>query len=274
MQGRPDVIVVGGLDPTAGAGVAADVLTLALLGCRGRPVISVLTAQGGGSAARSRPVNPDFLRLELEGAAAEARVRALKSGALGSAGQVEALVAFIDEHRVGPVVVDPVIRASLGGTLLDAAGVEVLRRELLPRAFLVTPNLAEAAVLAGQDREAADRDGMERAALSILERGVRWVLVKGGHLGGEPCDLLAGASGERSWLEGRRVEVRSTRGTGCVLASAIAAGLAAGRDVEESCLTAKTFLARALASSPADGPAPDLVSLLRALDRPGVGSDS
>lgn len=266
----PCVLLVGGLDPTGGAGVTADLLAAALSGARGRPVVAVLTAQGPGRPVEVRPVAPEILSLQLRSAAASVDVKALKTGALGSAVQVEAVASFVDGHGPGPVVVDPVINATAGGRLLDDDGVEALRGLLLPRALVVTPNLEEAGILASV--RCVDRSGMLEAARAILAQGPGWVLVKGGHLEGDPADLLAGGSGERIWLEGPRVSVQRTHGTGCALASAIASYLARGMGVAESCRRARSFLVQALAASTA--PAPDLVSLIAAGPRPWEESDS
>jgi len=254
MPGRPVVVVVGGLDPTSGAGISADLMTLALTGCRGRGVAALLTAQGDGPV-EARPVDPDFLGRQLDRACSGVDLAALKCGALGSAPQVEAVSRFAIEHASVPLIVDPVIRASLGGVLLDDAGVDALNRLLVPRARVVTPNLAEAAILTGLSDAG-------QAARALVEAGARWALVTGGHLSGGPHDLLAGPGGESLWIEGRRIPVASTHGTGCVLASALASGVALGLDVPAACRRAKRFLERALERSPAGEPAPDLAGLV------------
>ncbi|MBW2261332.1 MAG: hydroxymethylpyrimidine/phosphomethylpyrimidine kinase [Deltaproteobacteria bacterium] len=254
MHGRPVVLTVGGLDPTSGAGIAADLATLALTGCRGRAVAAALTAQGDGPV-EVHPVDPDFLARQLERACSGVDVAALKCGALGSAPQVEVVARFAAGNAPVPLIVDPVIRATRGGALLDEAGVDALRRLLVPRASVVTPNIEEAELLTGL----AD-DG--EAARALVEAGARWALVTGGHRSGEPFDLLAGPDGAAHRIEGRRIPVASTHGTGCVLASAVASGLALGLDVPEACLRAKRFVERALLRSPAGGPAPDLVGMV------------
>ncbi len=254
MSGRPVVVVVGGLDPTCGAGITADLMTLALTGCRGRGVAALLTAQGDGPV-EVHPVDPDFLGRQLARACSEVDVAALKCGALGSVPQVEAVARFAVDHASVPLIVDPVMSASLGGVLLDDAGVDALNRLLVPRARVVTPNIEEAEVLTG-------RTDAGQAARALVQAGALWALVTGGHLSGDPHDLLAGPAGELLRIEGRRILVASTHGTGCVLASALASGIALGLDVPEACRRAKRFLERALESSPAGGPAPDLAGLV------------
>ncbi len=254
MPGRPVVVVVGGLDPTSGAGISADLMTLALTGCRGRAVAALLTAQGEGPV-EALPVDPDFLGRQLDRACRGVDVAALKCGALGSAPQVERVSRLASGLGSVPLVVDPVIRATRGGTLLDDAGVDALERLLVPRALVVTPNLEEAEILTGLTDPG-------QAARALVEAGARWALVTGGHLGGEPHDLLAGPGGALLRIDGRRIDVAQTHGTGCVLASALASGLALGLDVPSACRRAKRLVERALERSPAGGPAPDLAGLV------------
>jgi hydroxymethylpyrimidine/phosphomethylpyrimidine kinase len=243
-MGGGRVFVVGGLDPSARAGILADVRAAAMAGASAMAAAAVLTAQGDGLRASTMLVDPAFLREQLERAASCAEPGAIKTGALGSAAQVGAVAAFVEARPGVALVVDPVVAATSGGRLLDDAGVLALRAALLPLATLVTPNLAEAAILS--HLPCGDRESMVPAARAILDGGPAWVLVKGGHLAGDPADLLAGPAGETIWLEGRRIRVE-THGTGCMLASAIAAGLAGGLGVEESVLAARSLLAVELA---------------------------
>jgi hydroxymethylpyrimidine/phosphomethylpyrimidine kinase len=251
MSGRPLVVTVGGLDPTTGAGITADLLTLALTGCRARAVAALLTAQGDGPV-EARPVDPEFLGRQLERACADVDVAALKCGALGSAPQVQTVARFAARRTTVPLIVDPVMGATAGGTLLDGDGVEALRRLLLPVALVVTPNAAEAESLTGYDDP-------EAAARALVEAGAGWAIVTAG---GGAHDLLHGSDGTTHRIEGRRVPVSSTHGTGCVHTSALAAGIARGLDVPEACRRARAFVERALERSPAGGPAPDLFHLV------------
>jgi len=270
---RPCVIAVGGLDPTAGAGIVADALVLAMHGVGVRAVAAVITAQGGAGPVDSRPVDAALVARSLSRAAGDAAVAAVKTGALGTAAQVEAVARFLDGLGPVPLIVDPVMAASAGGILLDGAGIDALRALLVPLAAVVTPNIAEAAALSAGRCEG--RAGMEEAARSILRLGPRWVLVKGGHLDGDPADLLAGCGGERIWLEGRRIAAVATHGTGCVLASSVAAWIARGLDPVESVRRARRFVEEALLAAAPGGPAPDLIGLVcrRAAD-PVEGDDS
>jgi hydroxymethylpyrimidine/phosphomethylpyrimidine kinase len=244
---------VGGLDPTSGAGITADLMTLALTGCRARAVAAVLTAQGDGPV-EARPVDPTFLGLQLERACAGVDVAALKCGALGSVPQVQTVARFVSRHPGAALIVDPVMRATRGGDLLDDEGIDALKSHLLPRALVVTPNLEEAGRLTGL----ADA---ERSARALVEAGAGWALVTAS---GGPHDLLHGSDGTTRRIEGRRVPVSSTHGTGCVHASALAAGIARGLDVPEACRRARRFVEQALERSPAGGPAPDLFRLVGA----------
>jgi hydroxymethylpyrimidine/phosphomethylpyrimidine kinase len=268
--GAPVLLVVGGFDPTCGAGVTADCVAAALAGASVRAAVAALTSQDGRREVVVAPVEPGVLAAQMTAALGSAPVRAVKTGALGSAGQVRCVARCLEDVASVPLVVDPVIEASAGGRLLDDAGLEALVDLLLPRAELVTPNLDEAARLAGRDAPCATRGKMVEAARAILDRGPRWVLVTGGHLPAGPADLLAGAGGELVWIEGRRVRTAATHGTGCVLATFAAAALAHGERTPDACETAAARLREALADAPGPDPAPDLLGILRA--RSGGGS--
>jgi hydroxymethylpyrimidine/phosphomethylpyrimidine kinase len=262
----PVVLVVGGHDPTLGAGVAADALAVTLAGARVRAAVAVMTVQGPGRSVVCRAVDPDLLDGQLE--ALGDGVRVVKTGALGGRKQVMSVVRFVDGHEGLALVVDPVMGASAGGELLDAQGREAMGTELIARATLVTPNLDEAALLAGMSC-CTDRDGMRHAADRIVEMGAMWVLVKGGHLAGPPADLLAGPAGEQVWIEGTRVDVDRTHGTGCALASAIAGYMARSMTVQDACRAARELLVRALEGATGEEAAPDLLGYFRRMSEVG-----
>jgi hydroxymethylpyrimidine/phosphomethylpyrimidine kinase len=252
------VLVAAGLDPSGGAGLLADLEALAAVGARGYAVATALTAQshrGGTRASPSRPparsarllvTPPEHLRAQIDalvlGPGAE-RIAAVKTGMIGSAALARALAGRLAERPLAraPLVVDPVLAATSGASLLDAGGLtpgEALA-PLLARARLVTPNLPELALLAG--RAVEDDDAAIRAARSL---GARAVLVKGGHRAGAPVDLLV--VGRRVVrLTGRR-RAGTARGTGCRLASAIAGLLARGASLEEAVGGAKRVVERYL----------------------------
>ncbi|MGI9023108.1 MAG: bifunctional hydroxymethylpyrimidine kinase/phosphomethylpyrimidine kinase, partial [Acidimicrobiales bacterium] len=171
----------------------------------------------------------------------------------------EAVVEAVRDFGIRPLVVDPVMASSRGDVLLTAEGVAVTREHLLPLATVVTPNLAEAALLAGFDVD--DREGMARAARAVLDLGPRAVLVTGGHLGddGSSPDCLAVAGEEPVWLESPRIATVHTHGTGCVLSAAICAELARGMEPAHACVAAKHFVERAIAAGVALGVGPGAV---------------
>lgn len=240
----PRVLVVAGLDPSGGAGLTADLEALAAVGARGWAVATALTAQGPRGARGVAPTTEAFLRLQIDALLeGRERPRAVKTGMLGTAGLARALAARLREPPLArvPLVVDPVLLASSGASLLDAGGAtpgEALAA-LLARARLATPNLPELAALTGV--EVADDEAAVRAARMLPARAV---LVKGGHRAGAPVDLL---------VEGRRVtrftgrrRAGTARGTGCRLASAVAGLLARGASLEEAVRGGKRVVERYL----------------------------
>jgi hydroxymethylpyrimidine/phosphomethylpyrimidine kinase len=240
----PRVLVVAGLDPSGGAGLLADLEALREVGAAGWAVATALTAQGPGGARGFRPTTPDFLREQIEALlGGRERPRAVKTGMLGTAALARALAARLSEPPLAraPLVVDPVLLASSGATLLDLAGHapgDVLA-PLLFRARLVTPNLPELAALTGLD--VSTDEAAVRAARALP---VHAVLVKGGHREGAPVDLLV--EGRRvTRLAGRR-RAGTARGTGCRLASAIAGLLAGGEGLEAAVRGARRVVERYL----------------------------
>jgi hydroxymethylpyrimidine/phosphomethylpyrimidine kinase len=232
------VLVVAGLDPTGGAGLAADLEALAAVGARGYPVAAAITAQGP-AGARSFAATPTRLVLEqidtlLEGLGAADRPRAVKTGMLGTGATAGALAERLRRRDLArlPLVVDPVLAASSGLPLLRARSPARALAPLLSRAWLATPNLPELAVLAG--RPVPDDEAAVAAARQLPCRAV---LVKGGHRRGEPVDLLVRGR-EVKRFPGRR-RPGAARGTGCRLASAIAGLLARGEALEDAVRGAK-----------------------------------
>ncbi|HET9553910.1 MAG TPA: bifunctional hydroxymethylpyrimidine kinase/phosphomethylpyrimidine kinase [Anaeromyxobacteraceae bacterium] len=239
------VLVVAGLDPTAGAGLAADLEALAAVGARGWPVAAALTAQGPSGVKGWSPVPEDLLLAQVEALleGGEERPRAVKTGMLGTAGLAAALAARLGQKDLArvPLVVDPVLLSSSGTLLLDAgdlAPAEALR-PLLERARLATPNLPELEALTGLD---VSTDAAAVKAARALP--ARAVLVKGGHREGDPVDLLVEPR-QVTRLEGTR-RPGTARGTGCRLASAIAGLLAQGASLEEAVRGAKAVVERYL----------------------------
>jgi hydroxymethylpyrimidine/phosphomethylpyrimidine kinase len=241
----PRVLLCGGLDPSGGAGLVADLEAVAAAGARGWAVATALTAQGARGARAVQPVDPAMLLAQVDALLAGTRElpRAVKSGMLGSGTVAAALAARLGERPLGrvPLVVDPVLASSSGLSLLDAGGrgARAALDALLARATLATPNWPELEALCG--RVLGSEEEAVRAARELPSRAV---LVKGGHRAGEPVDLLVrGRSVTR--FRGRR-RPGTARGTGCRLASATAAFLARGMALEEAIRRAKRIVERYL----------------------------
>ncbi len=247
--GPPFVVAVGGLDPTGGAGLVRDFLTAEALDARAILVGTAWTRQDESGVKGVEPRSSDAVRASLAEALASCPTgqTAVKIGMVAGASIVAAIVAGL-EAWPGPVVFDPVLGASAGGSLFAGSPAELL--PLLRRATLVTPNLAEAAWINGLAVETLDH--ARQAAQEMAGRGLRAVLVKGGHLSGPATDVLRSATGERLY-HGARLPGRSPRGTGCALATAIAVGLARGKQLEQAVEEAKVWLAGRIQAAVAIG---------------------
>jgi hydroxymethylpyrimidine/phosphomethylpyrimidine kinase len=246
----PVALSIAGSDPSGGAGIQADLATFAAFGVRGATVVTALTAQNTQGVSAIEAVSADFVVRQLDAVVDDLDVRAAKTGMLHRAAVVEALTERLRRRPLPFLVIDPVMVATTGAVLLEPAAVAVLRERLLPLATLVTPNLREAEVLTG--RPVTDVAGMRAAARALVALGARAALVTGGHLAGDPVDVLWDGETLRE-LAGRRVRVERTHGTGCALSAAITAGLAHGRPLAEAVVAAKRWLADALAAAPGMG---------------------
>ena len=221
------VLTIAGSDSCGGAGIQADLKTMQALGVHGMSVVSAVTAQNSVGVQDFWDLPPEAVRAQLESVLSDIPVQAIKTGMLASSAIVRVVADVLAGVPV-PLVVDPVAVSKHGHSLLMPGAGDTMRTALLPLATVVTPNLDEAEQLTGI--KAADEDGMLAVARAIKELGPRWVLVKGGHLAGDPVDVLF--DGTRAWrFAGERIETRHTHGTGCTLASAIASYLALGADV-------------------------------------------
>ncbi len=250
MTGR--VLIVAGSDSGAGAGIQADVKTVAALGGYATTAITALTAQNTLGIAGILPVPAAFVRLQIETVLSDIGADCVKTGMLGGAEIVEALADALDALAPAvPLVVDPVMAAGTGGTLLDPSARALLARRLLPRATIITPNLPEAEVLLG--RPIGDMAAMKTAAADLLGFGCGAVLLKGGHLPGNTVTDILATTGAIEMFTEPRLGSRSPHGTGCTLASAIAAGIANGRDSRRSVVEARAYVRRAIATAPAIG---------------------
>ena len=241
MRGRPAVLVIAGSDSSGGAGVVRDVAVLTDLGCDALCAVTAVTAQTHANLVSVHHVPPELVRTQIRAALESAPIGAIRIGMLGTAATVSAVADSLSRCGAIPLVLDPVLVSSSGGVLLDEAGRGEMRARLFPLATVLTPNIPEAASLCATAL-ATDREALLAQARSLLATGARAVLLKGGHAGGaESVDLLLTADGTPRWLSAPRLETR-TRGTGCALASAIAAGLAGGASIEDACGSAKRYV--------------------------------
>lgn len=245
----PIALTIAGSDPSGGAGIQADLKTFHQHGVYGTSVLTLLTVQNTRSVDRVEPMPVDLVLEQLEAVLADVPPAAAKTGALGTAELVEAVADMAGTFSF-PLVVDPVMVSKHGAPLLPAGAADSVRRQLLPRAFLVTPNLHEAAALSG--REVRDLASARDAARAIGDLGVTAVLVKGGHLNGEPTDVLWYGN-ELLELSAERIATRHTHGTGCTYSASIVARLARGDALPAAVAGAKRWLTEALRRAPGIG---------------------
>ncbi len=242
-QSFPVVLTIAGFDPSCGAGIAADLKTFAAQNCYGVAAITAITVQSTQGVKAIHPTPSATLRAELDALAEDLQIAAVKIGMLGNRANAAVVADFLDKGAYANVVLDPVIQPSAGGPeLLDAAGVKYLGDELMKRASVVTPNIAEAVLLSGL--EIKDVAGMEAAGRKLVERGARAVVVKGGHMD-KAVDVLVDSGGVLI-LGGDHVKNENTHGSGCTFASAIAAQLACGRALREAAMLAKAYVTKAI----------------------------
>lgn len=234
------VLLVGGSDSGGGAGIQADLKVLHALGVHGSTVVTAVTAQDSTAVHGVWEVPVDAVTAQLRAVLDDLGADAVKTGMLATLGTVRAVVAAVGGR---PLVVDPVGVSSTGQSLVAADALEALRAELLPLATVVTPNLAEVEALTGL--VVRSRDDLLAAAQAVHALGPQWVLVTGGHLSGPPVDLLYDGT-VATELVGQRVDSPHTHGTGCTLASALAAHLALGRTVPEAAACAKELVTAAV----------------------------
>ncbi len=239
----PILLTIAGFDPSGGAGIAADLKTFAAHNVYGVAAVTALTVQSTQGVKSTHVTPAAVLRAQLDALAEDVNIAAVKIGMLGNKANAAVVAEFLDSGKFSHVVLDPVVKASAGGAdLLDAVGVKYVAEELMKRASVVTPNVAEAELLGGM--EIKDVAAMEAAARKLVERGARAVVIKGGHMEKAVDVLFDGA--EVFTLGGDRIKSVNTHGSGCTLASAIAAQLALGRALPEAVLLAKTYVTKAI----------------------------
>jgi hydroxymethylpyrimidine/phosphomethylpyrimidine kinase len=238
-------LTIAGSDSSGGAGIQADLKTFTALGVYGASVIVALTAQNTRGVQAVEPVRPAFVAAQLDSVLSDLDVGAIKTGMLADAAIVDTVVSRLRAAPSRPLVVDPVMVATSGDVLLQPEAVSAIKGALAPLATLITPNLAEAAVLLG-GRPAESEAEMRKQAAALLGLGCRAALVKGGHgSGGEALDVLADASGLQTFAR-PRLDTPHTHGTGCTLSAAVAALLAEGAALPDAVRRAKDFVWRGL----------------------------
>jgi hydroxymethylpyrimidine/phosphomethylpyrimidine kinase len=247
---RGRVLIIAGSDSGGGAGVQADIKAVTMMGGFAATAITALTIQNTLGVHGVHPVPLDVIAAQADAVLDDIGTDAVKTGMLGSV-EVVRCVADILDRAGAPVVVDPVMIAKGGASLLADDAVAAVRDLMVPRAALLTPNAPEAEALTGI--AVADLDGQRRAGEALLKLGAGAVLMKGGHVPGETVmDLLMTARGE-TLLEGPRIETRHTHGTGCTLASACAAGIARGLPLEQAVAQGWAYVAQAIRRAPGLG---------------------
>ncbi|MGA7646403.1 MAG: bifunctional hydroxymethylpyrimidine kinase/phosphomethylpyrimidine kinase [Terriglobales bacterium] len=250
----PVVLTIAGFDPSSGAGITADIKTIAAHECYGVSCITALTVQSTQGVRRVEAVNPKIIAETLQELAADLPVEAVHIGMLGNAQVVEVVADFLaqalpGESRLPHIVLDPILKSSSGADLLDAAGTRLLLERLVPLAEVVTPNLSEASILTGL--EVADLDQMRAAAARLHDLGAAHVVITGGHLE-KAIDLLSFTTAhgrETEIFKADRQRSNSTHGTGCAFATALACHLAHGRGLPEAVLLSKVYVLAAMAAA-------------------------
>ncbi len=246
----PVVLTIAGFDPSSGAGITADIKTIAAHECYGVSCITALTVQSTRGVCRVEPVDPGIIAETLEELASDVTVEAVHIGMLGSGRAVGVVADFLTKARLRHVVLDPILKSSSGVDLLDAAGIREMIERLMPLAEVITPNLDEAGVLTGM-AAVTNLDQMREAATRLHVLGAANVVVTGGHLE-KAIDLLSLTTGQGTETEvfkADRVRSNSTHGTGCAFATSLACHLAQGRGLPEAVLLSKVYVSAAIASA-------------------------
>jgi hydroxymethylpyrimidine/phosphomethylpyrimidine kinase len=242
----PAALTIAGSDPSGGAGLQADLKTFCRFGVYGEAVVTLITVQNTMSVDRVETLAPDLVLEQLNAVLADIPPGAAKTGALGDRAVMD-VIAEAAKSFAFPLVVDPVLISKHGARLGDAASL----KGLIPRAYLLTPNLPEASQLAGFP--VRDRDSMHRAAEVLAGMGARNVLIKGGHLTGDALDLLYLEGGDVQEFSVARIDTRNTHGTGCTYSAAITAELAKGTGLIQAVSLAKAFVTEAIRGNPGLG---------------------
>ncbi len=248
-QGR--VLVIAGSDSGGGAGIQADIKTITALGGYAATAITAVTVQNTLGVTGVHPIPLEIIAAQARAVLDDIGADAIKTGMLGDVGVVETVAVILEYAKSVPVVVDPVMVAKGGASLLAEAAIGAVKSLMIPRAALLTPNAPEAAALTGLSVETTD--DLRRAGEALLAMGARAVLMKGGHIEGDRMiDVLMTPAGETTF-EGERIDTRHTHGTGCTLASACATGLAQGLPLEQAVARAWNYVHEAMLRAPGFG---------------------
>ena len=239
-------LTIAGSDSGGGAGIQADLKTFAALGVYGTSALTAITAQNTLGVTGVQEMTPDMVAAQIDAVVTDIGTDAVKTGMLSSSPIIRVVAGKVSEHSLPNLVVDPVMVAKGGDPLLQEEAVDALRMLLVPLALVVTPNLPEASALVGY--EVSTLEQARQAARDIVAMGSGSVVVKGGHLEGDAVDVFYDGSDFREF-SAPRIETTSTHGTGCTFASAIAAGLAVGMQVEEAVGRAKAYVTEAIRRS-------------------------
>jgi hydroxymethylpyrimidine/phosphomethylpyrimidine kinase len=241
-------VTIAGSDSGGGAGIQADLKTFSALGVYGASVIAALTAQNTRGVTGIHDVPPDFVTAQIDAVFSDLAVGAVKIGMLSNPQTIAAVASGLRKYRQDRIVLDPVMVAASGDRLLVPEAVETLRKELIPQALIITPNLPEAAALLDGPLAKTETEMREQGE-KLLALGARAVLIKGGHgEGAESVDVLIEPQAVVR-LASARIATQNTHGTGCTLSSAIAAGLARGLDLTEAVRQAKAYVTAAIMAS-------------------------
>jgi hydroxymethylpyrimidine/phosphomethylpyrimidine kinase len=243
----PVVLSIAGHDPSSGAGITADIKTIAAHGCYGVTCVTALTVQSTRGVKRVDPVEGRIITETLEQLMEDLKIAALKIGMLGSAEAAKAVSAFLKRYSLPHVVLDPILRSSSGAELISRDGLQVLKERILGRASVITPNIDEAAALTGLS--VTTMDEMEIAATRLHDMGARNVIITGGHLD-PPHDLVSREDRRTTILHGNKIPGYSTHGTGCAFSTALACNLALGHDLVAAAKAAKHYVETALRTAP------------------------
>ena len=245
-------LTIAGSDSGGGAGIQADLKTFQRFGVFGTSAITAITAQNTRGVSRWEPVSVDLVRAQIDSVCEDLPPSAFKTGMLATGAIASAVAVAIETHSLANYVLDPVMVATSGDVLIERDAIDVIRTQLVPKAFLVTPNVPEAEILIGE--KIADEDAMARAAEKIAsELGAQAVLLKGAHLstGNRVIDVLF--DGDIRTFRGQRIETTSTHGTGCTLSAAITARLAKGESLHAAVRRSIQYVQNAIATAPGLG---------------------